>query len=75
MSYIIYLQYYLLLVNKSTSSMLIAPLFNVLGKKHREVRSKNLNSEFCREQPLTLHWDGKLMAELTGDKKSIGSAL
>ena len=38
-------------------------------QKHREVTSKKLKSEFCREQTLTLHWDGKLMAELTGDKK------
>ena len=44
-------------------------------QKHREVTSKKLKSEFCREQTLTLHWDGKLMAELTGDKKSIGSRL
>nr|XP_047146815.1 uncharacterized protein LOC124819345 [Hydra vulgaris] len=38
--------------------------------KHRELRSKELKVEFqSHGKPLTIHWDGKLMKDLTGDEK------
>jgi len=38
-------------------------------QQHRKDRSADLKMGFSGEKPLTLHWDGKLMAELTGDEK------
>lgn len=38
-------------------------------QQHRKDRCAELKSGFSGEKPLTLHWDGKLMAELTGDDK------
>ena len=38
--------------------------------KHREQRSMELKAEFqTYGHPLTIHWDGKLMEDLTGNKK------
>lgn len=38
-------------------------------QKHRSEVSSLLKSEFNPQKPLVLHWDGKLMADLTGDEK------
>lgn len=38
--------------------------------KNREGRSHELKEEFQNfGRPLTIHWDGKLMEDLIGDKK------
>ena len=38
-------------------------------QKHRIELSSALKSDFNTQKPLVLHWDGKLMADLTGDEK------
>jgi hypothetical protein len=38
-------------------------------QKHRAIVSLKLKSEFNPHKPLVLHWDGKLMQDLTGDEK------
>ena len=38
-------------------------------KKHRVSRAAELKAQFDPQKPLVLHWDGKLMGDLTGDQK------
>lgn len=38
-------------------------------QKHRVILSSQLKSDFNPQKPMVLHWDGKLMEDLTGDEK------
>lgn len=38
-------------------------------KKHRISRAAELKAQFDPQKPLVLHWDGKMMEDLTGEQK------